>query len=122
MVFQEIREFRSLGYHTRGRFSYDWRNLNPAYMSCFLAAQSDKTLDGLEAMQSIVQDLPLRQDKFDAAKQGLITTRNGQYYSFRQIPSQVRYWIEQRHYSSDPRTDMTHRIEELICMDKIIKL
>lgn len=117
VVFQEIREFRSLGYHTRGRFSYDWRNLNPAYMSCFLAAQSDKTLDGLEAMQSIVQDLPLRQDKFDAAKQGLITTRNGQYYSFRQIPSQVRYWIEQRHYSSDPRTDMTHRIEELTIDD-----
>ncbi|MBQ9587897.1 MAG: insulinase family protein [Bacteroidales bacterium] len=113
VVFQEIREFRSLGYHTSGYFNYDRRNLNRSYMRCFLAAQSDKTIDGLEAMQSIVQDLPLRQDKFDAAKQGLITTRNGNYLSFRSIPSTVGYWMEERGLSADPRQAVTAKIHSL---------
>ncbi len=117
VVFQEIREFRSLGYHTSGHFYYNWRNLNPSYMSCFLAAQSDKTLDGLEAMKSIVIDLPLRQDKFDAAKQGLVTTRNSHYYNFRSIPSIVRYWTEERHYSADPRVETTRQINKLTMDD-----
>lgn len=117
VVFQEIREFRSLGYHTSGNFIYFRRNLNPSYMNCFLATQSDKTLDGLEAMKSIVQDLPLRQDKFDAAKQGLVTTRNGQYYSFRSIPYMVRYWTEERNFSSDPRANTTKKIEKMSMND-----
>lgn len=120
VVFQEIREFRSLGYHTSGHFTYDYLGINRPSMECFLATQSDKTFDGLDAMKSIVSDLPLSKDKFYSSKTGLINKRNSNYIGFRSIPSQVRFWIEERHYGDDPRLKTTYLLEQMN-MDDMLK-
>ncbi|MBR6991076.1 MAG: insulinase family protein, partial [Bacteroidales bacterium] len=67
VVFQEIREFRSLGYSTRGYFSYNLRNLNPSFLYCYLGTQCDKTYDGVEAMRQLMVDFPERPDKLAPA-------------------------------------------------------
>lgn len=120
IVFQEIREFRSLGYSTYGQFSYDWRNRNKAKMMCFLGTQCDKTLDGLAAMKDLVQNMPVRQDKLDICKKFLLTARNSQYINFRKLPSSVYNWKEFYGYKSDPRPQYTKEVANLQ-MDDVIQ-
>ena len=117
VVFQEIREFRSLGYSTHGYFNYDHHNINPALMTCYLGTQCDKTHDGVEAMRDLLVTLPQRPDKLDPAIEHQVTARNSNYVSFRNIPSNVRYWIEERGWQNDRRTEYTKQIEHMTMDD-----
>lgn len=119
IVFQEIREFRSLGYSTYGYFDYDWFNNNPAVMRCFLGTQCDKTIDGLTAMKDLVMNMPQRQDKLDICKEYMKTARNSQYIGFRSIPSVVCTWIEENHYTQDPRQGYTEQMQNLNMDDMV---
>lgn len=112
IVFQEIREFRSLGYHTSARLRADPFRANPCVLRFFLGTQCDKTIDGLEAMNGLMDSLPIRQDKFEAAKENLITARNSSYIDFRRLPEFVRDQMELG-YTRDPRADLTDRIAAL---------
>ncbi|MCR4828400.1 MAG: insulinase family protein [Bacteroidales bacterium] len=113
VVFQEIREFRSLGYHTYGLFKYDVLQRRKPYLYCYLGTQCDKTNDGIEAMLELMTKFPDRPEKFETSRDYLIATRNSQYVSFRQIPEQVRYWMEVERVQRDPRSEMTRQIETL---------
>lgn len=113
VFFQEIREFRSLGYATYGRFGYDRWNRNPAMYFAYLGTQCDKTNDGIEAMRDLMVAFPERADKFDLVRDYLISARNSDYYTFRNIPSQIRYWTEVEKIDHDPRAAVTEQIKSL---------
>src|SRR5574344_972744 len=110
IVFQEIREFRSLGYTAYANFSQDYLHRDAGSLTCFLGTQSDKTLDGIDAMMGLVNNLPDREDKFNTAKNALIQSRNSDYVGFRSLPQTVWTW-QQRGYSEDPRPAITKIIE-----------
>lgn len=113
VFFQEIREFRALGYSTYGYFHYDeLRRYNP-YMYAFLGTQCDKTNDGVTAMLDLITKFPEREDKFVPVRDYLIAVRNSRRIGFRSIPATVRNWIEVRHLDSDPRPKITHQISQL---------
>lgn len=112
VVFQEIREFRSLGYATRGYFSYDIRNLNPSFLYCYLGTQCDKTHDGVEAMRQLMVDFPERPDKLAPAIEQKVAARNSDYYGFRDIPSFVHNNMEIG-WSYDRRAEITQQISRL---------
>lgn len=113
VVFQEIREFRSLGYSTDGYYVYDEQNLYPGYFVGYLGTQCDKTNDGIAALSELIVNFPERQEKFIPARDHLISVRNSKYYTFRNIPSNVRYWREIMRVDHDPRVEMTRQIEQL---------
>ncbi len=113
VVFQEIREFRSLGYSTYGYFSYDVLNRYNPYLGCYLGTQCDKTNEGVDAMMELVRAFPERPEKFPVVQQYIISTRNSNYIGFRRIPDQVRYWKEIRHFESDPRPETTAQIRNI---------
>lgn len=117
IVFQEIREFRSLGYSTYGYFDFNWRNLTPALMRCFLGTQCDKTIDGIEAMKELVVNMPERQDKLDICKQYLKTAGSSQYHNFNAIPSNVYRWKEIYGYDHDVRQERIEQIQSLTMND-----
>lgn len=113
IVFQEIREFRSLGYSTYGNFSFDMLNRYKPSLDCYLGTQCDKTNEGIDAMLELMRHFPERPEKFATAKDHLIAARNSNYIGFRSLPSQVRYWREVLHYEKDPRIATTDSIRSL---------
>lgn len=117
VVFQEIREFRSLGYSTYGYFNWDIKNLNPAYMNCYLGTQCDKTRDGVEAMRDLLVALPQRPDKLAPAIEHQVVARNSAYTTFRSLPGTVRFCMEERGWTYDRSSEITQQIGSLTMDD-----
>ena len=116
IVFQEIREFRSLGYSTRGYFSYDIFNINPSFLYGYLGTQCDKTYDGVEAMRDLMVEFPERPDKLAPAIEQKVAARNSSYCGFRDIPSFVHSNMEIG-WDRDHRADITNQISRLTLDD-----
>ncbi len=102
VIFQNIRELRSLGYSAYGTFNYDHLDRRNSYTTAYLGTQSDKTIDGIKAMSELLKTFYLQPEKFDVAKQSLVKQYESNYISFRRIPEQVYQW-ELEGYDSDPR-------------------
>ncbi|MCQ5224162.1 hypothetical protein NE676_23255, partial [Parabacteroides merdae] len=72
--FQEIREFRSFAYRTSGRYQFP----NHAHkgtagsFTAMLSTQSDKTLDALGVLDSLIPEMPLNPESVEAVKQTLV--------------------------------------------------
>ena len=111
IVFQEVREFRSLGYTAYSYFSYDYLNRKPGNLFAYLGTQSDKTNEGIEVLRGLITDMPERMEKFNASKDALIMSRASDYIEFRNIPSTVSTWLEQG-YKQDPRKEVTDIIKK----------
>ena len=111
IVFQEIREFRSLGYTAYANYRYDWLERIPGHLYGYLATQCDKTIDGIGAMLELITDMPVREEKFNASKEALLKSRASNYIGFRSKPNSVRYWIMQG-YDHDPRIETTEMIRK----------
>ncbi|MBQ8223688.1 MAG: insulinase family protein [Bacteroidales bacterium] len=111
IVFQEIRELRSLGYTAYSYYSSDHKNRYPGYQYAYVGTQSDKTNEAVDAMRALIVDMPEKMEKFDTSKDALIMSRAADYISPRNIPSTVSYWIENG-YDHDPRIEITNYIKE----------
>ncbi len=110
IVFQEIREFRSLGYTAYSTFSYDPLRRDRGFLLGYLGTQSDKTLDGIEAMHNLMTDMPMLADKFHTAQNSLVLSRQCDHIHFRSLPSQIIEW-QRMGYTSDPRPDQVETIK-----------
>ena len=110
IVFQEIREFRSLGYTAYSYFDYDYLNRRPSNLFAYLGTQSDKTNEGIDVLRGLITDMPERMEKFTASKDALIMSRASNYVTFRNMPMTVATWIEQG-YKADPRIETTNIIK-----------
>ena len=110
IVFQEVREFRSLGYTAYSYFTYDYLNRKPGNLFAFLGTQSDKTNEGIDVLRGLITDMPERMEKFNASKDALIMSRASEYVGFRSIPTTVSSWVEQG-YDHDPRLETTEIIK-----------
>lgn len=117
IVFQEIREFRSLGYSTMGRFTWDVFNRTPATLYCYLGTQCDKTQEGVEAMRDLMLDLPVRPDKLGPAKEQLVLDRNSSYNTFRSLPGYVCEHMEEHGWTRDLYPEITGKIAALTMDD-----
>jgi len=109
IVFQEIREFRSLGYTAYGYYTYDYMERKPGSLYGFLGTQSDKTIDGMNAFRDLIVNMPVRMEKFNASKEALLKARSSDYVSFRNIPASVQNWMK-KGYDRDPRGEVTEII------------
>ena len=117
VMFQEIREFRSLGYSTYAYFSATLLRHNPAYTYAFLGTQCDKTQEGVEAIRDLLVTLPERPEKLQPAIQQLVSTQNSNYYTFRRIPGNVQFWVENLGWQRDHRAEITEQISRLTMDD-----
>ncbi|MBR7024074.1 MAG: insulinase family protein [Bacteroidales bacterium] len=111
IIFQEIREFRSLGYTAYANYRYDNLERKPGHLSGFLGTQSDKTLDGMTAFKDLIVNMPVRMEKFNASKEALLKSRASDYFGFRDMPSIVQSWMK-KGYDHDPRGEVTELIRK----------
>ena len=118
IVFQEIREFRSLGYTAYASYTFDDLQRKPGNLFGFLGTQGDKSIDGIEAFSGLIKDMPEREEKFNASKEALLKSRASQYYTFRSKPDMVQYWMK-KGYDHDPRAEVSERIRKAEFQDVI---
>ena len=91
LMFQEIREFRSFAYRTSGRYQLP----NHAHkgtagsFTAMLSTQSDKTLDALGVLDSLIREMPLKPERMEAVKQTLVNRINNDYPPFRNLSEKL---------------------------------
>lgn len=71
IVFQEMRESRSLAYSAYASMQKPSRLSMPYTYTAFIATQNDKMMDAINAFDQIINDMPRSQAALDLAKQGL---------------------------------------------------
>jgi predicted Zn-dependent peptidase len=116
IVFQEIREFRSLGYSASALYLYYQQNVANGFLYGTMGTQSDKTVEGIAAMRELMLNLPQKPEKFEAAKEALIQAQRSAYVSFRNIPEQVYTWMEEGR-TEDPILGNLAVLQELTLED-----
>ncbi len=102
IVFQEIREFRSMAYSAHAVYRAGENLKTPGYLNAFVGTQCDKTIDAISIMDSLINNMPKKENRIDNIKKSLIQSINSNKPQFREITEQVEYWKYQG-YKRDPR-------------------
>ena len=104
IVFQEIREFRSLGYSAWGNFRTPLLNNKTGYLKGYVGTQSDKTIDAVDAYVNLIVNMPEKEERLDIIKNSLTQSINSSRPTFRSLSNSVAYWDKQG-CNNDPRED-----------------
>jgi predicted Zn-dependent peptidase len=102
ILFQEIREYRSLAYGVQGGYRASFYFDRPGYFAGFLSTQSDKTMEALQAYRDILTDLPEKPERMEAIRNDLTLSINASQPRFRNKSASVSEWLQQG-YREDPR-------------------
>ncbi len=119
IVFQEVREFRSLAYSAYAYHSSPFDESKKGYTFGFLSSQADKTVEAVEVMRGLMSDMPKKEDRMEHIKTSLIQSINSQRPSFRNLSSSVSYW-RKKGYTDDPRKEWVKLYDEM-SFDDIVK-
>lgn len=102
LLFQEVREFRSLAYATGGSYS------NPIFephkkgrLVLFTGSQADKTSDAVSVVMDLINDMPVYESRIETVKNGLLLESISNKPSFRNV-SQVTEVFSKTGYTEDP--------------------
>jgi predicted Zn-dependent peptidase len=71
IVFQEMREKRSLAYTAQSRFVMPSKENDYYTNTAFIGTQNDKIIDAFDAFNELFNDMPQSELSFDLAKEGL---------------------------------------------------
>ena len=102
LVFQEIREFRSLAYSARGTYRRPYYFDRSGRFEGFIGTQADKTIDAIETYINLLTDMPEKTNRIDGIKSGLLESLSSSKPGFRSMSLSIRGW-EKQGYETDPR-------------------
>lgn len=121
LIFQEIREFRSYAYQTSGGIQLPPFCLSdkPATFVTYLSTQSDKTIDALTVLESLIRRMPAHPEKIEPIIQSIINQTNNEYPSFRDISTKIARY-RQVGYESDPNILLLQKIKNMT-IDDVVK-
>ena len=118
VLFQEVREFRSLAYASQGVAltpNLD-RSTNPCGYLAFIATQADKSMQAIQLLDSLVSDMPVNVENFAVARQAIFNDINNSYPTFRGKPELISAY-ERCGYSLDPNTSTVQLLPALSLAD-----
>lgn len=72
IVFQEIREAKALAYSTYAYYGTPARKDQAHYLQAYVGTQADKLKDAVTALEEIVRDMPISDDKINNARNSLL--------------------------------------------------
>ena len=104
VMFQEVREFRSMAYSTSAQAGFKSLKPNPNLPGCFITlvgTQADKTMSAISLVDSLLRDMPVNEKNFAVAKQERISNIDTEFPSFREIGEKIALvkWLG---YTEDP--------------------
>ncbi len=119
IVFQEIREFRSLGYTAYGIYANPVIQTSKGYFFAYLGTQNDKVVEGTEALYNLITNMPEKPERMDVIRRGLMQQIHTQNPDFRSVSSVISNW-KFLGYKSDPRENQIS-IYEKMSFEDIVK-
>ncbi len=104
IVFQEIREFRSLAYGASAYYISHSNNYpdEKGYLFGYMTTQSDKTIEAITILDSLISFMPEKPDRLEIIRQANRESINTGKPNFRYLPYSVNYWLEEG-FTEDPR-------------------
>jgi predicted Zn-dependent peptidase len=102
IVFQEIREFRSMAYTAYAVYRNGKDLQEKGYLQAFVGTQSDKTIDAVSVMDSLINMMPEKANRMPNIKSALVQSVNSTKPDWRNLSSTVEGWQVQG-YKEDPR-------------------
>jgi predicted Zn-dependent peptidase len=114
LIFQEIREFRSYAYQTSGGIQLPPYCLSdkPSRFVTYLSTQSDKTIDAMTVLESLVRRMPSHPEKIGPIIQSIINQTNNEYPSFRDISIRIARY-RRVGYQEDPNKYLLQKIKDM---------
>lgn len=112
LVFQEIREFRSLAYSAFGFYAAapleGKQNRFIAYIGC----QSDKTNDAIMVMDSLINEMPEKPERMEGIQTSLLEKAHSSKPNFRYLIDTYKSW-ERKGYTEDPNKISASKYPEI---------
>ncbi|MBE0637030.1 MAG: insulinase family protein [Bacteroidales bacterium] len=112
VMFQEIREFRSLAYATGASVYEPFYPDEETTLTSFVGTQADKTQEAIQVMHQIITNPPDQSDRIDMLRRALVQSINSKKPPFRQISYPVAQWTKQG-YNSDPRKEWVKKYDSM---------
>ncbi len=103
IVFQELREARALAYQAWAQYFTAERKGEENLMVGFIGCQVDKTPEATQVFLQLMDQMPVSEERFAAAKDAILSQYRTSRLGFRQILGVVRQW-ERQGLAVDPRT------------------
>lgn len=118
LMFQEIREFRSLAYRASSAMEIPpIKHKDKAMLfNMLLSTQADKTIDALQALQSLLEEMPLSEKRLEAAKESMINQAQTAYPNFRAKTQMIAHY-KQLGYTEDPNKQLVEALSSLTLSD-----
>lgn len=116
LVFQEIREYRSLAYSTRAFLSRPAHQKGLMHFWGFLGCQGDKTPEAIAAMTDLITNMPDKEERLPGIKKALVQSSYTSFPNFRYIGNSVWDW-QRRGYSEDPNRANVAAIPQMTWSD-----
>ncbi len=102
VVFQEVRELRSMAYTAWANYFTGFYPEDQSYFKAFVGTQSDKTVDAIRLMDSLIYQAPVKSQRIPDLKQALKQSIASETPDFRNISYLAAEWRNQGH-QTDPR-------------------
>lgn len=121
VLFQDIREFRALAYSAHGHSILPDLNTQGNQLCGYYAkigTQADKAMQTLEFLDSLLDNMPIRENNIEAAKQLMINDINNSYPSFRNLPAYIAN-ARLLGYDQDPDINLVNSIDKLGISDAV---
>jgi predicted Zn-dependent peptidase len=114
LVFQQIREFRSLAYRANAKYvlgSYKHRDKAGQFIAK-LSTQCDKTIDAMGVLDSLIKQMPAKAERVETAQQDLINEANNNYPSFRNRSLSISN-LKNNGFSIDPNIELIDNVNNM---------
>ena len=118
VLFQEVREFRSMAYASQGVAITPSlaRSTAPSGYLSLIATQADKSMQAITLLDSLLKDMPINVENMSTARQSLLNDINNSYPTFRGKPLMIAL-SERLGYTADQNTAMVEQLPALTQQD-----
>lgn len=121
LVFQQIREFRSLAYRAGAKYSipaFCHRDKQGQFVAS-LSTQCDKTVEAVGVLDSLVKFMPVKAERVETARQDVVNEATNQYPPIRYRSSDIAA-LRKSGYNSDPNKDLVNAVNNM-GIDQIVE-
>ncbi len=99
LILQEIREYRSLAYTARA--SYVMPINSTGHFTAYLGCQAGKTVEAIHVLDSLITNMPVKEDRIKTLKKSLQLSTISNYPDFKTIINKINTYQLQG-YTADP--------------------
>lgn len=101
LVFQEVREYRSLAYTAYCPIRSTEQAGGRRYLDGYVGCQADKTAEALQVMVGLITDMPQKPERIDAIRKAITQSAYTMRPSFRDLSETILDW-QRKGYQEDP--------------------